>query len=417
MQHDFILDYPAPPEEMPRTQKIWTAIFLSVALLACVSAALILPSSLGFWAGYQELRAQNHEAAITHFNRGLGYLAENYPDLARAEFEIALKYDAEFEPALQKLRETEPLANGTPGAMQENRIAMSLFEEARSLLGQKEWSDAITRLEQLRTLKADYRTGEVNDLLFQAYVGGGKASVAAGQIELARGRFEAALTLRNDPEVRRQRDLAVLYLDGQQAFGYNWQNAIRSFSALYQQDPNYGDVKKRLFDAYVQYGDLAAKQNSPCLAEREYNSALSLMPDASVAQKRSQVVALCRQAISATPTPALGAGIENYVWKISTGDDKACNGTGLIAGVVRDALGRPLTGVAVGYYADGIPLTTTKTNGNGQYQFQLGKDAGLFYIVILGVDGKTPTSLIANVQYPGSSSVGCNIVVDWQRLQ
>jgi tetratricopeptide (TPR) repeat protein len=402
---------------VPQSNRFWTSIFLLVSLLACVSGALLLPSVLGLFTGYQELSAQNHEAAIAHFNRGLGYLAENYPELARLEFEIALRFDGGFEPAKQKLRELQPIANDAPGAPQENRVAATLFEEARNLVAQKQWSDAITRLEQLRTLSPIYRTPEVSDLLFQAYVGGGRAGVAATQIELARGRFEAALALRNDPEVRRQRDLAVLYLDGQQAVGYNWQVAIQKFSALYQQDPSYDDVKKRLFDAHTQYGDLAAKQGAPCLAAREYDGALALTLDAAVTQKRNQVMALCRQAISASPTPLVAAGTDSFVWKIATTNDRPCNGTGEIVGFVRDALGRLLTGVAVGYYADGTSLVTTRTNANGQYQFVLGKDPGLLHVTILAVDGKTPSSLRADVQYPGGNTPGCHIMVDWQRVQ
>lgn len=399
-----------------QANRFWVMLFLFLSLLACVLGALIIPVGLGMLAGYQDLQTQNHEAAILHFNRGLGYLSENYPELARVEFEIALKYDNTFEPAKQKLAELMPRVSGTP-ANPDEQIAVTLLDEARGLVAQKDWDGAITRLEQLRTLRANYRTAEVADLLYQAYVGGGKAAVSLGQIELARGRFEAALAIRNDPEIVRQRDLAVLYLDGQQAVGYNWQTAIQKFSALYQQDPNYDDVKKRLFDAYVNYAELAAKQNSPCLAEREYNSALALINDATVAQKRAQVVAQCRQAISSPPTPVIGVNGENYTWKISTGDGAPCTGIGDISGAVRDALGRLLTGVSVGYYADGIPLTTTKTNTNGQYQFQLGKDAGVFHVVMLGGDGKTPASLAADVPYPGGANAGCHIVVDWQRGQ
>jgi tetratricopeptide (TPR) repeat protein len=399
-----------------QANRFWVMLFLFLSLLACVLGALVIPVGLGMLAGYQDLQTQNHESAILHFNRGLGYLSENYPELARVEFEIALKYDNTFEPAKQKLAELMPRVSGTP-ANPDEQIAATLLDEARGLVAQKDWDGAITRLEQLRTLRANYRTAEVADLLYQAYVGGGKAAVSMGQIELARGRFEAALAIRNDPEIVRQRDLAVLYLDGQQAVGYNWQTAIQKFSALYQQDPNYDDVKKRLFDAYVNYAELAAKQNSPCLAEREYNSALALMNDATVAQKRAQVVAQCRQAISSPPTPVSGANGENYTWKISTGDGAPCTGIGDISGAVRDALGRLLTGVSVGYYADGIPLTTTKTNANGQYQFQLGKDAGIFHVVMLGGDGKTPANLAADVPYPGGANAGCHIVVDWQRGQ
>lgn len=418
MRNDFSLAHPPPPEVMTASppSRFWTSAFLLFSLLTCVAGGLLIPSGLGLIAGYQDLNAQNHEAAIVHFNRGLGYLVENYPELARVEFEVALRFDANFEPAQAKLRELQAVSNGAPGAAQENRVAATLYEEARALAAQQQWSDAITRFEQLRTLKADYRTAEVNEALFQAYVGAGKAAVAANQIELARGRFESALTIRNDAEVRRQRDLAVLYLDGQQAVGYNWQLAIKNFSALYQQDPNYDDIKRRLSDAHVQYADLAAKQNSPCLAEREYNSALALISDAAVGQKRNQVAALCRQAISATPTPAVVAGAEGYVWKFSI-EDKACTGTGDITGSVRDALGQGVPGTSVGYSADGIPLTTTKTNGDGRYQFQLGKDPGLFRVVIIGADGRTPASLSADVQYPGGGNAGCHIVIDWQKVQ
>lgn len=418
MRNDFSLAHPPPPEAMNTslTNRFWTIAFLLFSLLTCVLGGVLIPGGLGLLAGYQDLNTQNHEAAIVHFNRGLGYLAENYPELARVEFDVALRYDPGFEPAQAKLRELQPASNGTSGAAQENRVAATLYEEARALVAQKEWSDAITRLEQLRTLNADYRAAEVTESLFQAYVGAGKAAVTANQIELARGRFESALTIRNDAEVRRQRDLAVLYLDGQQAVGYNWQLAIKNFAALYQQDPNYDDVKKRLFDAYVQYADLAGKQSSPCLAEREYNSALALMNDAAVAQKRNQVAATCRQAISATPTPAVVIGAEGYVWKFSS-EDKACTGTGDISGLVRDALGQGVPNASVGYSADGVPLTATRTNTEGRYQLQLGKDPGLFRVVIIGADGRTPASLSADVQYPGGNNAGCHIIIDWQKVQ
>jgi len=401
--------------ENPRA-RFWIILFLFVSLLACVSAALFIPSGLGFLTGYQELQVRNHESAIVHFNRGLGYLAENYPELARTEFGIALRFDSNYEPAQQKLREMQPTSVGTPSAPEDN-VAATLFNEARDLATQKQWGDAITRLEQLRTLNAGYRTAEVNDLLFQAYSNGGKAAVASGQIELARERFDVALTFRkNDPDVLRQRDLAVLYLDGQQAVGYNWQTAIQKFSTLYQQDPNYDDVKKRLFDAYSTYGDLAAKQSSPCLAVKEYDGALALTNDATVTQKRAQSMNLCKQAISATPTPLAPVGTENYIWNISKAMDKSCGGTGDITGAVRDALGRLLTGVPIGYYADGIPLVATRTDANGQYQFVLGKDPGHLHIAILGADGKTP-STFTDVEYPGGNNAGCHILVDWQRIQ
>lgn len=423
---------------LPRAAPSGVTLFLIVALFTCLIGAVSVPSGLGLLVGYQELQAQNHEAAITHFNRGLSYLAEKYPELARGEFEIALKYDETFEPAREKLRELQnPNGNATPGAPQQDRIAAALFDEARGLLARKEWSDAIMRLEQLRTLNPNYRAAEVNAALFQAYVSAANVSVAAGQIEIARERLEAALALRADDNVKRQRDLAVLYLEGQQAFGYNWQTAVSKLGALYQQDPNYADVKQRLYEAHIQYGDKACKEGAWALAQREYDGALALKNDWQLAQKRAQAQVLCKRSVTPTEAPS-GAGTpapsgtpasggtptliaapiaESYTWITSTARDKPCTGAGTLSGSVRDALGRALPNVWVGYYTDDIPLTSTRTNANGQYQLTLGKDARVLHVVLLGADAKTPISLSADAHYPGGLVAGCHIVIEWQRVQ
>lgn len=415
------------------TPRAAVTAFLFIALLVCVVGAVVVPGGLGLLVGYRELQEQNHQAAITHFNRGLSYLAEKYPELARSEFEIALKYDPNFEPARQKLEAlpTTPAENNAGTAAQQGRIAQAMLDEARTFIAQRQWSDAIVRLEQLRTLNPDFETRQVNDLLYQAYVNAGQAAVTAGQIEIARGRFESALAIRgDDAQVKRQRDLAVLYLEGQQAFGYNWQTAVSKFTALYQQDPNYADVKQRLYEAHIEYGDRACKEGAWALAQREYDAALAMMYDVQLAQKRAQVQTLCRK--PATPTPILPiAGTplpggtptliavsptESYTWLTSTARDKPCTGAGTLSGTVRDALGRGIPDVAIGYYADLIPLTTARTNVNGQYQFTLGKDATVLHVVILGADSKTPVSLSADVHYPGGLVAGCHIVIEWQKV-
>ncbi len=405
-------------DPQPRSRRFWIGLFLLVSLLACALGALFIPGGLGFIAGYQQLQTQNHELAIEHFNRGLGYLAEEYPELAYTEFEVAVKFDSSFEPAQQKLRELQKTVggSGTPGATQEDIVAATLFQQASDLAAQKNWSDAIDRLEQLRTLKPDYRAAEVSALRYTAYVAGGKDAVAAGQIELARERFDAALAIKaGDAEVMHQRDLALLYLDGQQAAGYNWQTAIQKLAALYQQDPNYYDVKKRLLDAYAQYAELAGKQNAWCLAASAYDKSLAITKDATVSDKRGQAMSLCKQAISATPT--LAAGTENYFFSKPVAADKPCTGTGDVSGIVRDVLGRPLAGAAVGYYADGIPLTTTRTSATGQYQLTWGNDPGVFHVTVLSADGKTPAGLAADVAYPGGNNSGCHVMIDWQKVQ
>lgn len=431
MHYDWEMDSLSLHEAYAKPHAGIMALLLAT-LFVCIVGAVVVPGSLGLLVGYRELQAQNHEAAITHFNRGLSYLAEKYPELARSEFEIALKYNPNFEPARQKLAalQKSPDENAT-GAAQQDRIASAMLDEARALITQKEWSDAITRLEQLRTLNPNYQTTYINDLLYQTYVNAGQAAVAAGQIEIARGRFESALAIRNnDPQVKRQRDLAVLYLEGQQAFGYNWQTAVAKFTALYQQDPNYADVKQRLYEAHIEYGNKACKEGAWALAQREYDAALAMKYETQLAQKRAQVQTVCKKPATPTPTipvagtPAPGgtptvitvSPTESYTWLTSTARDKPCTGAGTLSGTVRDALGRGIPNVAIGYYTDWIPLTSARTNANGQYQFTLGKDATVLHVIILGADGKTPVSLSADVHYPGGLVTGCHIVIEWQKV-
>jgi len=404
-------------------------VFLMISLAVCVIGVVVAPALVGAVAGYQQLQIENHENAILHYQRGLGYLSENYPDLALAEFQISLRYDGRFDPASQKLGEMQAKvaaekqnAAGTPSSI---GIAGKLLDEARLYVSQKQWNDAINRLEQLKGLDASSQTPGINDLLFQSYSESGKQAVANGQIEFARERFDAALTLRKDPEMLRQRDMAVLYLDGQQAAGNDLPNAIQKFLALYQQDSNYNDVKKRLVDAYVQYGDRAAKENAWCLAAREYDRANSLTSDSQSNQKYNQAITRCKQGALVTPTVTVaitpgttpGAIPDTYALLRNTPTAQPCTGNGDISGSVRDSLGNPLVGFYVAYEGENINRISTATDANGQFKLGLGRDAAALSVFVLNGDGKTPAGFIVNVKYPGGANPGCHIVVEWQKAQ
>ncbi len=420
-----------PPEFMrARSGNLSIPLFLLIALVVCMVGAIAAPMLAGVIAGYQQLEVDNHENAIQHYQRGLGYLAENYAELAQSEFQRALKYDSTFLPAQQKLNELQPkLASNNPSSSEDgNVIAAKLLDEAREFAVQKQWSAAANRLEQLKSLSTTYQPQLVNDLLFQALVESGKEAVAATQIELARERFDAALNVRKDPQVQRQRDLAELYLDGQQAVGYDYVTAIQKFSALYQQDPNYDDVKKRLIEAYDQYGDRAAKESAWCLAAREYEGALGITNDAQIAQKRTNAMNRCKQAVAPAPTatplstPSTSITLttlagEPYVWRISTATAQTCTGIGDISGIVRDTLGNPLVGFYIAYEGENINRITSRTDDSGRYKFILGKEAAFLHVFVLSGDGKSPAGLAANVNYPGGMTAGCHIVVDWQKVQ
>lgn len=425
--------FPPNPESFSaRRGYLSLSLFVLVSLMVCVLAVLT-PTLAGAIAGYQQLQNENHENAILHYQRGLGYLAESYPDLAQAEFQISLRYDDSFDPALEKLQgiqtrvaEQSNPASANPG----NTITGKLLDEARKDISQKLWNEAIDRLEQLQGVDANFQTQTVNDLLFQSYSESGKQASLNGEIELARERFDAALTLRKDPEITRQRDMAELYLDGQQAVGNDWPTAIQRFTTLYQLDPNYDDVKKRLTDAHVQYGDRAAKGNAWCLAAREYDRAGALIPDILATQKYSQATTRCKQTANVTPTitavagittttpvPTLTAVADAYTLLRNRPTAQACTGNGDISGTLTDALGNPIPGFYIAYEGENINRITATTDVNGKFLLGLGRDAATLRVFVLAPDGKTPSGIIVNVIYPGGTNAGCHIVVDWQKIQ
>ena len=79
-------------------------------------------------------------------------------------------------------------------------------------------------------------------------------------------------------DVLRQRKLAALYLTAISYWGADWDRAIINFNELYSIEPEYMDVEQRLYDAYLNKGDLYADQGEWCSAEEQYALAVEIQP-------------------------------------------------------------------------------------------------------------------------------------------
>ncbi|MGE5137827.1 MAG: hypothetical protein ACM3JD_00070 [Rudaea sp.] len=402
-------------------------LFILGALVA-VALALLIPAALGVYVGLQERSAYLERQAQAHFQQALAYEAENYAELAMAELQIAVKFDPNYGPALDKLEElkSQNSPNGTPtpaGAA----IADQLWKRAQGAIAQQQWSDAIDYLEEIERADANYRPGEVKPLLVKAYLNGGKQSVTMGQIDQARSRFEALLAL--DPknvEAQPLFDRSVLYLNGTQAVSTNPPSAVVSLQQLYQQDPKFYDVKEQLFDALIVYGDTAMRQGSYCVAAREYGQAMNLGESSDLSAKVQQANTSCKQAVLATPTPSVtpaGPGIPGASGPVNLGaftvqaradSGRACEGLGSIDGSVRDAQGNALAGYKIKIYndADYQPSPFTPES-DGRYSIVLGANQGLFHLVVLR-NGQ-PASAVYDVNYPGGRGTGCHLILDWTK--
>jgi hypothetical protein len=84
-----------------------------------------------------------------------------------------------------------------------------------------------------------------------------------------------------------------------------------------------------------------------------------------------------------------------------------------VSGTVRDPQGSFLAGIMIRIYNDvDYKPPPFASDSNGRYEILLGKDAGLFHIVVVAADG-SPASEIFDLQYPGGGVSGCHRVIDW----
>ncbi len=410
-----------------------------------IALAFTIPFTLGVYLGNQDRAQFIERQAQEHFQRALAYESETYTQLAIAELELALQYKPDYEPARAKLQQLKTAHTAiVEQEPQDVAIAKQLYAGAEQAIAQEDWNNAIDLFEELRRVKNDYRVSEVDAYLVQAYLAGGKQALLQNDVDLARRRFEAALTLDpNNAEARTQRERAQLYFGGLSLLGSNLKQAVLTFQELYARDPNFGDVKQKLRDAHIAFGD-SVMNSSACIAQNEYNAAVQLGAGMETQTKASLAAAACQEAVrnpTPFPTPTLEGGITPTPDPFATRDPLAtsvpvisttgvlyapgvrvrqnapCNGTGDIRGSVQDAQNNPIANVGIKIYNDfGYLPPYARTNDAGEYQIALGSDKGLFHLVVVDDFGSN-ASAVLDVEYPGGNVQGCHIVVNWTRIK
>lgn len=224
-------------------------------------------------SGSAALQAGDYETAVQQ----LGWVVERSPDYldAKAKLDVA-HADAD---------------------------SASLFSQAQAFCEQEEWEQAIELLEGLQAGAPDYREDAARSLLASAYRGLGLSLAEGGQFAEAVRRFDQCLALVDDPAVVGQRRVADLYLQGLAALaGGQYDSAIQALGEVYALDPEYGEVGRNLYEAYVadctawrEAGDLD-RAEAMCLAAYKLSPA-----EAGAAVQLTQVASL-RITPSATPT-------------------------------------------------------------------------------------------------------------------
>jgi TolB protein len=276
--------------------------------IGCILMSVVGVGVAGIYGGLKERAVLARQEAEEHYSKGITYFEEGDYNLAEAEFREALRLAPDYWEAADKLREVraQVAAMATPTSETRNEAVDLIYQQAQELYSQQNWIETALKLEQLRDLDPYYERENVTVMLFSSYYNMALDLVDKDRLEEALRSFDKALEVKpGDPEALVQKELASLYLT---ALGYweaDWVRAAESFLAVYQIDPGYGDVKQRLYDAYLNHGDLYASEEAWCLAEEKYELAADLDSNEDVIAKRDEAAYRCQVAV--VPTPVITA--------------------------------------------------------------------------------------------------------------
>jgi len=278
--------------------------------IGCILMSVLGVGMAGVYGGLKERAVLAHQEAEEHYNSGLAHLEEGDYNLAEAEYREALRLAPDYWEAADKLREVraQVAAMATPTSETRNEAVDLIYQQAQELYNQQNWIETVLKLEQLRGIDPYYERENVTEMLFSGYYNMALDLVDKDRLEEALRSFDEALEVKpGDPEVLVQRELTSLYLTGLGYWEADWVRAVESFLAIYQIDPEYKDVRQRLYDAYLHHGDLYSSEEAWCLAEERYEQAAALDSNEDVIAKRDEAAYRCR--IAAVPTPVIAATV------------------------------------------------------------------------------------------------------------
>jgi TolB protein len=262
---------------------------------------------LGVIHGLQDRDRVIREEAEEHYAAGLARLEKREYELAVAELELTLRLVPDYRDAEEKLSEAKAKleAQETPTVEMHEQVAADLLSQAQTLYDEGKWDDVVLTLERLQALDPDYEPKTVEDLLFATYYDQGLELINEERLEEALRYLDKALELKSaDEDALKQRKLAALYLTAISYWGADWDKAITNFYELYSIEPDYMDVKQRLYDAYLSKGDLYVDRGEWCAAEDQYTLALEIQSDEAGEEKRIEANRLC---LGVAPTPAIAS--------------------------------------------------------------------------------------------------------------
>jgi len=355
---------------------------LGVVAVACILGLGIIGLGIAaVQAGLVEREYNRRQAAMIHYERGVALLANGYWELARTEFETALQLAPGLSAARHQIDQLEILQNPPvgPTPIPTTPRAEDFFSSARAAYESTEWDLAIGQLQQLRQLDPQFRTGEVEDMLFWAAVNRGLELVNQNQVAEAIGYFDRALSVKpGNVHALGHKQMGLLYLEALKTESADPDRAIAAWQSLYQLNKNYHDVAVRLSKAYLNQGDSLVAGGDWCAAQTAYEQATAIRASTEADLKAQTARNHCLATPVVQRTPALTRA---YTAQLTSMTD--IGGSRIqVRGRVLDVQGRPKSGVGVRISAYNWSAMAT-TDGHGEFSFDGLKTPARYTLTLL----------------------------------
>lgn len=259
---------------------------------------ILLFAAIGSFLGYRNgmqsrIDRQASQVALlaaTQFQLGLEDMANGRFEIAKVRFEDVIRLDPNFPGVREKLAEVmivmlptgsptpsiTPTPNFTPTP--DTRGEEELYKQIQKSLADKNWEQAITTIESIRTKNLTYKTIDVDGFYYIALRYRGIDKIIR-QGDLEGGMYDLALAERFGPldkDADSYRIWARYYLTGASFWEVDWEKAVYYFGQVYPYLPNMRDSSGIFaIDRYRQAAVKLANQyasEEPCKAKKIFDS-------------------------------------------------------------------------------------------------------------------------------------------------
>lgn len=278
---------------------------------------ILIGAGIGSYIGYNaavkaRVAEQSSKVALvttTQFQLALVDQTEGRLDTARKRLEYIIQLNPNFPGISGKLAEvmmaqaviatpTVP-AEPTPVPTKDTRNTEELFVQARQQAANNEWNAAIDTLDALRQIDRTYRAVLVDGLYATALRNRGIARINGGQLEP--GIYDITMAGQYGPldkDAIASSNMARFYLTGAAAWGVDWPKVLEFFAQFYPSAPGLRDASgmtasERFRKGSILYGDKLMAEDKPCDAAYNYQNALKVSTNDSVAAKLAEANNKC----------------------------------------------------------------------------------------------------------------------------